>query len=67
MIVDIWKEVKEPLFTPGGDPVWECPNCGERHVMGIETSYNHTNICNKCGKILYYPWEKKFGEDTVQN
>lgn len=30
------------FFTPGGDPVWQCSECGKgRHVYGIEHgSYN---------------------------
>ena len=40
----------EQWFTPGGDPVWCCPVCGgDKHVMGIETSYHEHYECKDCG------------------
>ena len=56
----VWQEVHESLFTPGGDPVWECPECGFRHVYGIEaSSYNSyfRNMCDKCHVKIIYPWQ----------
>ena len=33
-----WIEDNKKWFTPGGDPVWICSNCGGgRHVFGIES------------------------------
>ena len=54
----VW--VKVPGYcTPGGDPVWACPNChGSEHVYGIEHQKNYTHECRDCGQINYYPWEK---------
>lgn len=52
-----WKEVHEVL-TPGGDPVWECPVCGDKHLYGVETPENHKNVCSSCGANVFYPWEK---------
>lgn len=32
-----WVKAKGAWCTPGGDPVWECSECGKgRHVYGIE-------------------------------
>ena len=32
-----WVEAKGSWCTPGGDPVWECSECGKgRHVYGVE-------------------------------
>ena len=53
---NIW--IKVPGYcTPGGDPVWACPNCkGTEHVNGIEI-VNHKKYCEFCGQRNYYPWE----------
>ena len=51
-----WKRVYG-YTTPGGDPVWACPNCGgTEHVDGIET-HNHKEYCEQCGQRNYYPYE----------
>ena len=48
-------------FTPGGDPVWKCSECGKgMHVYGIEApSYNRDYTddhqwvaCPNCGAIM---------------
>ena len=32
-----WVKARGSWWTPGGDPVWECSECGKgRHVYGIE-------------------------------
>lgn len=37
-------------FTPGGDSVYVCSNCGGgRHVFGIESWENQPKICPDCG------------------
>lgn len=44
-------------FTPGGDPVWECSECGKgRHVYGVEHGTYGADIsdgqwvaCPNCG------------------
>ena len=34
--------------TPGGDPVWECSECGKgRHVYGIEASSYQRDVSNQ--------------------
>ena len=53
-------------MTPGGDPVWRCPNCGKsEHVYGIETVQNHKTFCENCKQQNRYPWEKE--KDDTQN
>ncbi|MBQ2641390.1 MAG: hypothetical protein IJG15_05270 [Lachnospiraceae bacterium] len=50
-----WKKVSG-YYTPGGDPVYECPFCGEdesRHVNGIEC-HHHRDYCPCCGAKLEY-------------
>lgn len=47
-------------FTPGGDPVWKCSECGKgMHVYGIEAPSYNTNYadgqwvaCPNCGTIM---------------
>ena len=57
--VQIWKEVHERLVTPGGDPVWECPACSNRHCYGVEAIDGPYAECPRCHIKLIYPWEKK--------
>lgn len=55
----IWKKLLG-VCTPGGDPYWECPFCGEDgHLYGVESSKNYHLICKRCGAELKYPWEVK--------
>lgn len=50
-----WIKAEGPFVTPGGDPVWECSECGKgRHVYGVEnSSYGITDgqwvSCPNCG------------------
>lgn len=56
--MNIWQKVMG-VATPGGDPCWECPVCGKgHHIMGIETQYNHTNVCKDCGAVVFYSFQK---------
>ena len=59
--LNYWKEVHENLFTPGGDPLWECPSCGFRHCYGVEQVEGPYANCPKCLKRLKYPWENQEG------
>lgn len=53
-----WRKIGG-VFTPGGDPAYECPVCGEGfHVYGIESPEPHKR-CRDCGVELFYPWEVK--------
>lgn len=52
-----WIKAPGSWYTPGGDPVWQCSNCGKgRHVYGIEHSTYGQDIadgqwvtCPNCG------------------
>ena len=52
-----WVKAVGDWCTPGGDPVWECSECGKgRHVYGVEAStYQHDIAdgqwvsCPNCG------------------
>lgn len=53
----IWMKASGNYFTLGGDPLWECPICHDKHVYGIEMR-EYSKYCSKCGNRMYYPWEK---------
>ena len=53
----IWKKSTKNYITPGGDPIYECPECGYMHVYGVEHINNYKSICLRCGLDLRYPWE----------
>ena len=56
--IGIWQKDPRAWATPGGDPVYYCPHCGEGlHVYGIEHRNNHMDKCPDCGKKNKYPWE----------
>ena len=46
-------------FTPGGDPVWICSNCGGgRHVYGIENIDEPKLVCPECAnKMMGYDYK----------
>ena len=59
-----WIEPEGDYLTPGGDPLWMCPECGKKskeswHVYGIEMPENKMDACPHCGIPLKYPWERK--------
>ena len=57
-----WKEV-HGYVTPGGDPVFACGLCGgSEHVHGVEHPRRKT-VCDNCGQINSYPWEKTYEEE----
>lgn len=44
------KDNTQVWFTPGGDSVWICENCGGgRHVYGIENINEPLVECPDCG------------------
>lgn len=57
--MEVWKDITAGNFTPGGDPLWECPNCGFYHCYGIEAIDGPYHECPKCGVKIRYPWEKE--------
>ena len=52
-----WIEARGSWYTPGGDPVWECSECGKgRHVYGTEHGSYGSDVadgqwvsCPNCG------------------
>ena len=54
----IWKESNKLCFTPGGDPLWECPNCGWEHVYGVENNKAY-HTCPNCNNSIKYNWEQE--------
>ena len=59
-----WKEIKGNYATPGGTPLYECGSCGgSQHLHGLEYSRRKV-ICDNCGRINIYPWEKAYEEGS---
>ena len=55
----VWRHVLG-VVTPGGDPCYACPFCGEdNHCYGVEHEHNYHHMCSNCGAKLKYPWEVK--------
>lgn len=57
-----WTSPKGDYLTPGGDPLYMCPVCGEEskeswHVYGIESPETRMDKCPHCGEPLKYPGE----------
>lgn len=53
-----WIKSKKRVFTPGGDPLWQCSNCGQgEHVYGVGTADNFLRKCPDCKSMNEYPWE----------
>ena len=54
-----WKAVNG-YVTPGGTPYYECGACGgSGHLHGAEYPERKV-ICDNCGRINVYPWEKTY-------
>lgn len=55
-----WVKARGSWCTPGGDPVWECSECGKGiHTYGIEHGSYGTDIadhqwvaCPNCGALM---------------
>ncbi len=59
-----WKEAKNKYLTPGGTPLFVCGKCGQTdHLYGSEYMKRKV-ICDCCGRINIYPWEKAFEEGS---
>ena len=54
----VWKKSNKHYCTPGGDPVWECPNCGFEHVYGVENANRPKHECPNCKNKIRYEWEE---------
>ena len=65
------KWVRKPAgMTPGGTPLFACGNCGgSEHLHGAEYPQRKL-ICDHCGQVNIYPWEKSYeeeGEEAIGN
>lgn len=59
-----WKQVHIGDMSPGGTPVFACGACGgSEHLHGVEFSRRKV-ICDNCGRINIYPWEKAHEEGS---
>lgn len=61
-----WQNNHPEVLTPGGDPLWECPNCGYEHVMGIETPMKY-HRCPQCNIKIKYPGETLVEVKEIKN
>ena len=58
-----WKQV-HGVMSPGGTPVFICGSCGgSEHLHGVEY-HRRKIICDNCGQINIYPWEKAYEEGS---
>lgn len=58
-----WKQIPSGM-TPGGTPVYACGNCGgSDHLHGAEFPRRKV-ICDCCGQINIYPWERAYEEGS---
>lgn len=59
-----WVKDTGNYITPGGDPIFVCGCCGgSSHLYGVEFR-RRKMICDECGSINSYPWEKTYEEIT---
>ena len=59
-----WVKAEGNYATPGGTPVFVCGNCKQSaHLHGVEYS-RRKMICDNCGRINIYPWEKSYDESS---
>lgn len=58
-----WKRVPG-VVMPGGTPYYECGSCGNTvHLHGTEYPKRKI-ICDVCGAVNIYPWEKAYEEGS---
>lgn len=58
-----WKKIPSGM-TPGGTPMYACGNCGgSEHLHGAEFP-RRKMICDNCGQINIYPWERAYEEGS---
>lgn len=59
-----WVKSESEGVTPGGTSIFECGACGgSNHLHGAEYP-NRKVICDNCGRINIYPWEKAYEQDN---
>ena len=64
-VIGRWKQPDMRGYTtPGGTPYYECGACGgSGHLHGCEYPRRKV-ICDNCGRINIYPWEKAYEEKS---
>lgn len=64
-VIGRWKQLKGAFTTPGGTPYYVCGACGgSGHLNGCEYPRRKL-ICDTCGRINIYPWEKAYEEGST--
>lgn len=59
-----WKQVHIGDMSPGGTPFFACGACGgSEHLHGVEYPRRKV-ICDNCGRINIYPWEKAYEQES---
>ena len=60
-----WKQVF-CYVIPEGTPVFACAACGgSEHLHGAEYP-RRKMVCDNCGRINSYPWEKTYDEEQAE-
>ncbi|MBR3584814.1 MAG: hypothetical protein IKO00_02210 [Oscillospiraceae bacterium] len=63
-VIGRWKQLKGNFTTPGGTPYYVCGACGgSGHLNGCEYPRRKV-ICDTCGRINLYPWERAYEEGS---
>lgn len=58
-----WRQM-HGFITPGGTPLFVCDRCGgSEHLHGVEYP-KRKMVCDQCGSINVYPWEKTYDEES---
>lgn len=61
-----WKRREGSYMTPGGTPLYICAECGgSEHLHGAEYP-RRKMLCDKCGSINSYPWERTYEEEESE-
>ena len=65
MTIGRWvKEDSEGFTTPGGTPLYVCGKCGgSAHLNGVEYPKRKV-LCDNCGRVNIYPWERAYEEGS---
>lgn len=59
-----WVKMTGNYLTPGGTPCYVCGACGKSaHLNGVEYTKRKV-ICDGCGRINIYPWERAYEEGS---
>ena len=59
-----WEKMIGGYMTPGGTPIFICAQCGgSEHLHGAEFP-RRKMICDDCGCINSYPWEKTYEDEA---